>query len=290
MKLKKLLSGILATAVAVTTISMATMTAASAEDSDVAVYVTLDTDASGTGNEATYTISIVPNQQIGTLQMQMDFPEGLEYVADSFEVSSTAATELGWQGGKIIEWTESTLIVNGYCSSALFDDYTAGTEVVIGTFKVTVADDSVYTPTLTYCEFTDTDYSIITYEMVLTTVSYTSDGVTAGDTVTITSEEIEASENSTTTAAESDDDDEDDSDTSATSANDEDADTDSDSSSSGSNATNSSDSSNDGSDDGSTDSSTDSTPSTGAKVAFGASLFVVVGVVGAVAIKKRKKK
>ncbi|MCD7728088.1 MAG: hypothetical protein LUH57_07075, partial [Ruminococcus sp.] len=204
MKLKKLLSGILATVVAVSTISMATMTAASAEDSDVAIYVTLDTDASGTGNEATYTISIVPNQQIGTLQMQMDFPEGLEYVADSFEVSSTAATELGWQGGKIIEWTESTLIVNGYCSSALFDDYTAGTEVVIGTFKVTVADDSVYTPTLTYCEFTDTDYSIITYEMVLTTASYTSDGVTAGDTVTITSEEIEAAENSATTAAESD--------------------------------------------------------------------------------------
>ncbi|MCC8192633.1 MAG: hypothetical protein LIO41_06330 [Ruminococcus sp.] len=289
MKLKKLLSGILATAVAVSTISMATMTAASAEDSDVVIYVTLDTDASDTGNEATYTISIVPNQQIGTLQMQMDFPEGLEYVADSFEVSSTAATELGWHGGNIIEWTEDSLIVNGYCLSAVFDDYTAGTEVVIGTFKATVADDSVYTPTLTYCEFTDTDYSIITYEMVLTTASYTSDGVTAGDTV----EEIEAAENSATTAAESDGDDEDDddSDTDATSANDEDTDTDSDLGSSGSSETNSSGSSNDGSGDGSTDSSsTDSNPSTGAKVAFGTSLFVVVGVVGTVAIKKRKKK
>ncbi|MCD8328199.1 MAG: hypothetical protein LUC25_03780 [Ruminococcus sp.] len=287
MKLKKLLSGILAAVVAASTISMATITAASAADSDVTIYVTLDTDASSTGNEATYTISIVPNQQIGTLQMQLDFPEGLEYVADSFEVSSTAATELGWYGGNIIEWTESTQIVSGYCLSAVFDDYTAGTEVVVGTFKVTVADDSVYTPTLTYCEFTDTDYSIITYEMVLTTASYTSDGVTAGDTVTITSEEIEAAENSaTTTAAAADDEDEDDdSNTSATSANDEDTDTNSDSSSSGS-ATNSSDSS----DDGSTDSSSsDSTPSTGVKVAFGASLFVVVGVIGAVAIKKRKK-
>ncbi len=249
------------------------MTTASAEDSDVVIYVTLDTDASGTGNEATYTISIVPNQQIGTLQMQMDFPEGLEYVADSFEVSSTAATELGWHGGNIIEWTEDSLIVNGYCLSAVFDDYTAGTEVVIGTFKVTVVDDSIYTPTLTYCEFTDTDYSIITYEMVLTTASYTSDGVTAGDTVTITSEEIEAAENSATTAAaaESDDDDEEDdaSDTDATSANNEDTDSDSSSSS--------------------TTTASDSSPNTGAKVALGVSIFVVASVVGAVAIKKRRK-
>ncbi len=106
--------------------------------------------------------------------MVLDLPEGLEYVAGSFTVNETAATELGWSGGNIIEWTESTLMVNGYCLSAVFDEYTAGTPVVLGTFTVTATELAEYTATVTNGEFTDTDYNIITYGVAAESVSYVS--------------------------------------------------------------------------------------------------------------------
>ncbi|MCC8191666.1 MAG: dockerin type I repeat-containing protein [Ruminococcus sp.] len=140
-------------------------------DPDVIVNITADTETAYVGDEVTYTLSIIPNQQLGTLQMREDFPEGLEYVDGSSVSNSNWATELGWFGN------QSSNILDYFTFIAALDwdfgDFTPGTEVVLGTFNVIATEEGEFTPAFKDIEFSNTDFEVLTYEVVGTAVTYT---------------------------------------------------------------------------------------------------------------------
>lgn len=141
------------------------------EPCDVTVSLTPDKAYALPGDEVTYTVAVTPNQNLATLQMRMDFPEGLSYVADSFVVDENVKTALGWTDPtETVAWTESTLFLNGFASVA--DDIVPGTPITLGTFKVVATELGAYTPAFKDYEFCNMDFEGLTYGVAATPVEY----------------------------------------------------------------------------------------------------------------------
>ncbi len=94
--------------------------------------VTADKATATPGDVITYTITLGPVSDMGTMQMVLDIPTGLTYVPSSGGLASGLKAKLGYDA---LDWTEVSLMFNGYASAA---DYESDTDTVIGTFKCTV--------------------------------------------------------------------------------------------------------------------------------------------------------
>ncbi len=98
--------------------------------------VTADKTAAAPGDTITYTITMGAVSDLGSIQMVLDIPAGLTYVAGSRSLASGLKATLGFDD---VAFTENMAtgrhIINGAASAA---DYESAADTVIATFKCTV--------------------------------------------------------------------------------------------------------------------------------------------------------
>ena len=98
--------------------------------------VAADKTTAAPGDEITYTITMGSVSDLGSIQMVLDIPAGLSYVAGSRSLASGLKATLGFDD---IAFTENMAkgrhIINGAASAA---DYASAADTVIATFKCTV--------------------------------------------------------------------------------------------------------------------------------------------------------
>ena len=124
------------------------------------------------GDEITVTVTMGPVEKVGTLQMVMDIPAGLSYVAGSGRLLTTKEA-IGYDA---LDWTEVSKMINGYASAG---NYASTSDTVLGSYKVTVDDDASgnYTIGLTNLEFGDcATWEAITDEFYVTPATVTVGG------------------------------------------------------------------------------------------------------------------
>ena len=98
--------------------------------------VAADKTTAAPGDEITYTITMGPVSDLGSIQMELDIPAGLTYVAGSRSLASGLKATLGFDD---VAFTENMAtgrhIINGAASAA---DYASAADTVIATFKCKV--------------------------------------------------------------------------------------------------------------------------------------------------------
>ena len=98
--------------------------------------VAADKTTAAPGEEITYTITMGPVSDLGSIQMVLDIPAGLTYVAGSRSLASGLKATLGFDD---VTFTENMAtgrhIISGVASAA---DYASAADTVIATFKCTV--------------------------------------------------------------------------------------------------------------------------------------------------------
>lgn len=98
--------------------------------------VAADKTTAAQGDEITYTITMGPVSDLGSIQMELDIPAGLTYVAGSRSLASGLKATLGFDD---VAFTENMAtgkhIINGVASAA---DYESAADTVIATFKCKV--------------------------------------------------------------------------------------------------------------------------------------------------------
>ena len=100
------------------------------------LIVAADKTTAAPGDEITYTITMSPVSDLGSIQMVLDIPAGLTYVAGSRSLASGLKATLGFDDVAFTEnMTTGRHIINGAASAA---DYESATDTVIATFKCTV--------------------------------------------------------------------------------------------------------------------------------------------------------
>ena len=98
--------------------------------------VAADKTTAAPGDEITYTITMGPVSDLGSIQMVLDIPAGLTYVAGSRSLASGLKATLGFDDVAFTEnMTTGRHIINGAASAA---DYESAADTVIATFKCTV--------------------------------------------------------------------------------------------------------------------------------------------------------
>ena len=135
--------------------------------------VAADKTTAAPGDEITYTITMGPVSDLGSIQMELDIPAGLTYVAGSRSLASGLKATLGFDD---VSFTENMAtgkhIINGVASAA---DYASAADTVIATFKCKV--DAGATGTLEVglkeLEFYSVDFTDITsrFSVVKTAVA-----------------------------------------------------------------------------------------------------------------------
>ena len=135
--------------------------------------VAADKTTAAPGDEITYTITMGPVSDLGSIQMELDIPAGLSYVAGSGSLASGLKATLGFDD---VAFTENMKtgrhIINGVASAA---DYESAADTVIATFKCKV--DAGATGTLEVglkeLEFISVDFTDITsrFSVVKTAVA-----------------------------------------------------------------------------------------------------------------------
>ncbi len=103
-------------------------------DDGYVIMVTADPSDTAPNEEVDFTISIGPVEHLGTLQMELDIPDGLTYKAGSGKVAD-ALKNLGMTD---LEFSEGSLIINGSAFGS--DIVTTEASTVIATFTCTVDD------------------------------------------------------------------------------------------------------------------------------------------------------
>ena len=98
------------------------------------IYVTADKTEAAPGETVNFTISLGPVSDMGSMQMKLDIPDGLTYVKGSGTLADGLKSELGYD---LLDFTESSLIINGVASAA---DYSSSSDTKICTFSCTVND------------------------------------------------------------------------------------------------------------------------------------------------------
>ena len=102
--------------------------------------VTADKTEASPGDTITFTITLGPVSDMGSMQMDLVFPEGLTYVANSGKLADGLKETLGFDAA---DWTDATINVegknriNGGASAA---DYSSDKDTVLATFQCTVDD------------------------------------------------------------------------------------------------------------------------------------------------------
>ena len=98
--------------------------------------VAADKTTAAPGDEITYTITMGHVSDLGSIQMELDIPAGLTYVAGSRSLASGLKATLGFDD---VAFTENMAtgrhIINGVASAA---DYESAADTVIATFKCKV--------------------------------------------------------------------------------------------------------------------------------------------------------
>ena len=102
----------------------------------VELKVTADKTEASPGDTITFTITLGPVSDMGTMQMDLVIPEGLTYVANSGKLADGLRETLGYDTA---DWTEVTKRINGVASAA---DYSSDKDTVLATFQCTVDDDA----------------------------------------------------------------------------------------------------------------------------------------------------
>ena len=135
--------------------------------------VAADKTTAAPGDEITYTITMGPVSDLGSIQMVLDIPAGLTYVAGSRSLASGLKATLGFDD---VAFTENMKtgkhIINGVASAA---NYESAADTVIATFKCKV--DAGATGSLevglTELEFCSIDFTDITsrFSVVKTAVA-----------------------------------------------------------------------------------------------------------------------
>ena len=135
--------------------------------------VAADKTTAAPGDEITYTITMGPVSDLGSIQMELDIPAGLTYVAGSRSLASGLKATLGFDDVSFTEnMTTGRHIINGVASAA---DYASAADTVIATFKCKV--DAGATGTLEVglkeLEFYSVDFTDITsrFSVVKTAVA-----------------------------------------------------------------------------------------------------------------------
>ena len=97
--------------------------------------VTADKTSAKPGDTITYTITMGPVSDMGSMQMCLDIPTGLTYVENSTALADGLKATLGFDD---VAWTEISKMINGVASAA---DYESNTDTVIAKFQCTVDAD-----------------------------------------------------------------------------------------------------------------------------------------------------
>lgn len=103
------------------------------------IFVTADKTTAAPGDEITFTITLGPVENMGSLQMIVVIPNGLTYVANSGKLADGLKETLCYDS---LDWTEISMMINGFGSSA---DYVSTGKTTIATFKCTVDDGFIGT-------------------------------------------------------------------------------------------------------------------------------------------------
>ena len=155
----------------------------------VELRVTADKTEASPGDTITFTITLGPVSDMGTMQMDLVIPEGLTYVANSGKLADGLRATLGYDTA---DWTEVTKRINGVASAA---DYSSDKDTVLATFQCTVDNDASGTlnaglDNLEFysCQTWDdhtSDYSVVpaTVNIVAKPVAVT--GVTIDETLSV---------------------------------------------------------------------------------------------------------
>ncbi len=128
-----------------------------AADEKVTVTVTADKTTAERSNEITYTITCEATEQLSSIYLELDIPEGLTYVANSGALDENLETAIG--DVSEASYTEATKII----TIAHELPFTLNGAVTIATFKCTVDDSAKgdYTVGLKEAEFTDANIDIM---------------------------------------------------------------------------------------------------------------------------------
>lgn len=98
--------------------------------------VAADKTTAAPGDTITYTITMGPVSDLGSIQMVLDIPAGLTYVAGSRSLASGLKATLGFDDVSFTEnMTTGRHIINGVASEA---NYSSAADTVIATFKCKV--------------------------------------------------------------------------------------------------------------------------------------------------------
>ena len=97
------------------------------------IKITADKTDAKTGDEITYTITMGPVSELGSIQMKLKLPAGLTVVAGSCQLAAGLKATLGFDD---ISFTEGTdFVITGIASAA---NYRSDSDTVIATFKCKV--------------------------------------------------------------------------------------------------------------------------------------------------------
>ena len=100
--------------------------------------VAADKTTAAPGDTITYTITMGPVSDLGSIQMVLDIPAGLTYVAGSGSLAAGLKAKLGFDTADYTEGTKDgkpRIMINGVASAA---DYSSAADTVIATFKCKV--------------------------------------------------------------------------------------------------------------------------------------------------------
>ena len=149
--------------------------------------VAADKTTAAPGDEITYTITMGPVSDLGSIQMVLDIPSGLTYVSGSGSLAAGLKAKLGFDS---VDYTEGTkdgkprIMINGAATEA---DYSSAADTVIATFKCTV--DAGATGTLelglTELEFYSVDFTDNTSRFSVVKTAVAISGATPPTTYTV---------------------------------------------------------------------------------------------------------
>jgi len=98
----------------------------------IELKVVTETTSAKAGDTVAYQVVMGPVSAVGSIQMALDIPAGLTYVAGSGAAASGAKEAMGFDA---LDFTEASVMLNGYASSA---DYKSESDTVLATFECTV--------------------------------------------------------------------------------------------------------------------------------------------------------
>ena len=95
------------------------------------ISISADKTDAQPGDVVTFTVSLSPVKDMGTMQMVLVIPDGLTYVAGSGKLAKGLGETLGFDS---VQFTEGSKMINGYGTK----DYASDSDTLLATFQCTV--------------------------------------------------------------------------------------------------------------------------------------------------------